>query len=180
MINNTMSRRGLLGLLGAGAIAVAVPVAAEASPVTLPTITRWNRPTVHLVNQLGTAWPVAAAATKWSDPSRLDLVTISKINYNYSMIFVRFGRLPVGILGETSTERDGRGEFKRAYITINDRISKSYPYSLKLLLLRHEIGHAVGFAHTRTRDVMNQTIDRYGVPLLSYYHMDLLRRTYGS
>lgn len=178
MINNTMSRRGLLGLIGAGALAVAVPAVAEAS-VTLPTMTRWNRTTVHLVNQLGSAWPVASAATKWADPSKLDLVTISKINYNYSMILVRFGRLPVGILGQASCERDGRGEFKRAYITINDRISKSYPYSLKLLLLRHEIGHAVGFAHTRTRDVMNQIIDKNGIPLLGSYHMESLRKTYG-
>lgn len=175
-MDKIINRRGLLGLLGAGIVAgvITVPTAAEAA------IRRWNRTSLQVVNQLGSAWPVAAALTVWDRASALDLVAVTKIDYGASNIIVRFGRLPAGVLGECSVKYDGLYRYKQATVVINDRISKSYPYSLKLLLLRHEIGHALGFAHTTKRDVMNQRIDSSGVPLPGMYHVSELQKVYGS
>lgn len=178
MINNTMTRRGLLGLIGAGALAATVAAVEPAEAATV--VARWNRPTVYVVNQLGSAWPVSSAAEAWDDSSTLDLITVTGINYSRSNIVVRWGKLPTGVLGKTATSRDGLGRYKSATITINDRISKSYPSASKLLLVRHEIGHALGFNHTQKRDVMNGTISSSGCPLLGYFHVDTLRRVYGS
>ncbi|GAB3749982.1 zinc metalloprotease [Microlunatus parietis] len=178
MINSTVSRRGLLGLIGVGVVAGLVGVEqAHAAGVA-----RWNRTTVHVENLLGSAWPVRAAAEAWDDSSALDLVAVegpAPIR-GTSIITVKWGQLPTGTLGYCSTSKDGYGRYKRAVITINDRIVKSYPYQLKVMLVRHEIGHALGFNHTTKRDVMNQSINSAGSPLLGYYHLDTLRRVYGS
>lgn len=178
MINNTMTRRGMLGLAGAGLLAGIV--AAPADTAEAAGVARWNRPTVHVVNLLGTAWPVNVAAEAWDNSSSLDLVTVTSINYRVSNIIVRFGRLPSGVLGRCATARDGLGRYKAATVTINDRITGSYPYGSKVLLVRHEIGHALGFNHTSKRDVMNETISASGSPLLGWFHQDTLRRVYGS
>lgn len=178
MINNTVSRRGLLGLIGSGFVAgtVGATVPAEAREA----ITRWNRTTVHVVNQLGDAWPVRSAAEAWDNSSRFNLVTIDEINYSYSMILVRFGSLPSGVLGRCDCQRDGLGRYKRAYVTINERISPSYSYQSRVKLLRHEIGHALGFRHSTLRNVMNQKITSDSSSYLSYWHMDTMRKVYGS
>ncbi len=41
-------------------------------------LTSWNRTTVYVVNELGSGWPVGAAAEAWSSPSRLDLIVQSR------------------------------------------------------------------------------------------------------
>lgn len=174
-----INRRTLLAGLAGGAVAAilpALPAAAVAHP-------RWNRTTVKVWDRLGTAWPVQVAAEAWDDSSKLDVVRVTATPSRAdSVIEIRSGNLPAGILGNTTVARDSLGRIKWATVIINQSIRlNEFESGRRLALVRHEIGHALGFNHSRTgRDVMLEQIRRGGPTELSQFHRDELRATYGA
>lgn len=181
-----ISRRGFLGLVGGVAVAGVAGVAgvgtAEAVPVTPPTILKWNRSKVYVLDKLGAAWPVREAVEAWDDSSLLDLARVSSLpSASVSYIVVQYGKLPTGTLGVASRSYDSAGRICRATVTINNTIRLAvFEPARRLALVRHEIGHCLGFNHTSDgTDVMEGKIIKGGPTALSQYHKDTLRRTYG-
>lgn len=176
MINRRTLLAGLAGGTVAAIVGPAIPAAAVAHP-------RWNRTTVKVWDRLGTAWPVQVAAEAWDDSSKLDVVRVTAAPSRAdSVIEIRTGNLPAGILGNTTLTYDALGRIKWATVIINQSIRMNeFESGRRLALVRHEIGHCLGFRHSRTgRDVMLEQIRRGGPTDLSQFHRDELRATYGA
>lgn len=176
-----INRRGFLGLLGGVAVASVAGVA-DAAPVVAPSILKWNRSKVYVLDKLGSAWPVREAVEAWDDSSLLDLAWVSSLPAgSVSVITVKYGKLPTGTLGVASRVYDSAGRISGATVTINNTIRLAvFEPARRLALVRHEVGHCLGFNHTHDgTDVMEGEIIKGGPTALSQYHKDTLRGRYG-
>lgn len=181
MINNAMTRRGLLGLAGAGLLAGMVAAPAETAEAAVFRFRQWNRSTVYVWSTISSAWYVGSAVEEWDDSSRLDLVTTYRQpDPASSIIRIKYGTPLSGARASCDCDYDGLGRIKSAVITVSKKMNLSvWSKELRVALMRHEVGHALGFDHSSTgRDVM------YGKTLgpmnLSQFHRDRLRLVYGS
>jgi len=173
-----ISRRGLLAGLGGIVAGTLVGTAGVAEAASFP---KWNRSTVQVWDRLGAGWPVQTAAEAWDDSSKLDVVRVTKPAAGASVITVEFGVLPARVLGQTFVARDGLGRYKSARVVINSTIdARRFDTTRRLALVRHEVGHALGFNHSRTgTDVMQEQILVGGPCGLSDFHRETLRKVYG-
>lgn len=120
---------------------------------------------VYVVNTADRRWPVAAAAEKLDNRSKLDLVVVTRCPKTNQCIYIRSGAIPqAGLIATTETWRAG-GHLAGATITMDDAwltgrgsgdpdVDGESGYNLspaeEYYSTIHELGHAIGLKHSES------------------------------
>lgn len=168
----------LFATVGACVLSTGLPAAqAEATPRL-----RWERGTVYVENHAGPRWPVWEAAESLDNYSRLNLIVVSKCPSNSQCIKVYTRKnLPgprVGLTGLSWGANSGR--LFTATVVVERRWGGGVSQSRRKGLLCHELGHAVGLAHTSQRSSCMYPYADYAGSHANARDRSRLRALYGS
>lgn len=145
MINLT---RLAVSLIVAGALVTVTPVAAQAVPLDKH---HWNESTVYVENHAGSRWPVRKAAENLDNGSSLDLVVVDRCPAGKPCVKVYdVASIPGRTVGREQSTSWGDRTYS-SKITLDDGWGREASKRKRLTAVCHELGHAVGLAHTSSR-----------------------------
>lgn len=134
-------------------VSLASPASAEVSgPIWEHAPRSW--PNVRVQNDAGPSWPVAAAVQAWG--SGLHNQACGSSNQCVKVVLKNLGKTDT-IAYTTQVWNEGADKklyFAPLQIVINSAYS-SMDYKKRVQVLTHELGHALGLAHTTEANVMN-------------------------